>query len=208
MPLWLWLAGGAVLGYLLLSGPSSLGPESQNMGGVNAWTDEDWQTLWSWANKLGSTPQILGLLLFEESGMSPGAKNNYGCIGMNQFCPGTKEYWVKVSDADYLAMSPTDQMNSAIGPYWASKPASARQSARGMWWVSAWPASYVANADADAIVIPAGPSANANPIGQASGAPITAGDVDAYLARVANSTGWNTALQKIAANAPSGVDNA
>ena len=170
----------------------------------------------------GTTPQILGLILFEESGMDPGAKNTNGypndpskwCCGLNQFCKpgGTYDAWVNVDPETYLTWSMPRQLGP-IGNFWASKPASAMQSVRDLFWVNFMPATYKPNASPDTVVNdPAivGASYAAIVAQQNSDiaqgrSVITAGDIDSYLASKAASPGWQLALARIAANDPNGV---
>jgi hypothetical protein len=219
MPLWAWLALGA--GALLLFGSKGgrAYAASTSQGDVSQRTDADWQALWALAQSLGTTPQILGLLLFEESGMDPGAKNTNGhpdnpakwCVGLNQFCPGTYEYWVHVSPEEYLTWTMAQQLGP-IGRFWASKPSSAMQSARDLFWVNFLPATYVPNASPDTIIndpnvldahyaLVTVPSQNPG-LFPGGATTLTAGDLDNYLAGQAQAPGWQYALQRIAANAP------
>jgi hypothetical protein len=215
MPLWIWLAGAAVGAYLLLGSSSNSYPANTSQGSVSSRTPQDWQALWTWAQTLGTTPQILGLTLFEESGMDPGASNAYGCVGLNQFCSGpngtagTYEAYVNIPKSQYLQLSMAQQLQY-IGPFWQSKPASAMQSARGLFWVNFLPATYVANASPDTVVNDpnvlgasyAALVAQQNSSISQGKSTITAGDLDNYLQSYAESPGWQLALQQIAANAP------
>lgn len=221
MPLWGWALVVTGLGYLLLSGSGSRYMSSSSQGDVSSRSDADWQALWSLAGQLGTTPQTLGLLLYEESGMDPGAKNTQGypddeskwVVGLNQFAPGTYESWVNVDRSTYLTWTMAQQLGP-IGNFWASKPSSAMQSVRDLFWVNFLPASYVPNASPDTVVndptkmdahyalvtVPA-----ANPGLFAGKTTLTAGDIDNYLASVAASPGWQLALERIAANDPNAV---
>lgn len=219
MPLWGWFALAGI-GYLLLSGRSSSYLASTSQGDVRSRTPEDWQALWSTAQQLGTTPQVIGLVLFEESGMDPGARNTNGypndptkwCGGVNQFCPGTYEYWVNVPMTDYLTWSMAEQL-VPIGNFWAAKPHFT--TSRDLFWLNFLPASYVEGADPSTVVndpskmnahyatvtVPA-----SNPALFPNGKTVlTAGDIDDYLAAQAQAPGWQYALQQIAANAPSNV---
>jgi hypothetical protein len=178
-------------------------PANTSQGSVANRTPEDWQALWNWANKLGTTPEVIGITLFEESGMNPGAKNSIGCVGLNQFCPGTYEYWVKIPAEDYLTLSMAQQLDY-IGPFWQSKPS--WSTARDLFWLNFLPATYVPNADPSTILNDpnklgesyAEKVAAANP-GIAKGQTyITAQMIDDYLASFEQSPGWQLALQKIA----------
>jgi hypothetical protein len=224
-PLWVWIAGGVGAGVLVAdvawaapnsnSGGGGGGggsgvnyPMSTSQGGVANRTPEDWQALWTWATKLGTTPDVIGITLFEESGMDPGAKNSIGCVGLNQFCPGTYEYWVNIPANEYLILSMAQQLDY-IGAFWQSKPA--WSTARDLFWLNFVPATYVANADPSTILNDpnkigaslAASIASANP-GIAQGQQyITAGMIDDYLASFEQSPGWQLALQKIAQYDPS-----
>jgi hypothetical protein len=200
---------GATLFALLLSGGRRR-IASRSQGSVRARTDDDWQALWTWSQTLGTTPQILGLLLFEESGMDPGVANSMGCVGLNQFCPGTYESWVDLDADDYLDLSMKEQLDY-IGPYWQSKPDGAFDSTRDLFWLSLTPVTWVRHASSGTVVNDANilgaryatQVASANS-GIAQGrSTITAGDIDSYLDSVAQSPGWQYALQRIEANNPS-----
>jgi hypothetical protein len=220
MPLWLWAMGGVALLYFLAGSPNPY-KASTSQGDVRERTPEDWQALWTAADSLSTTPEVLGLILFEESGMDPGAKNTNGhpddpskwCVGLNQFCPGTFEHFYSGGQEDYLALSMAEQL-PYITKFWATKPSSAMQSVRDLFWVNFLPASYVPNASPDTIVndptkmdahyalvtVPA-----SNPALFPNGmTTLTAGDLDDYLADQALAPGWQYALQQIAQNAPSG----
>jgi hypothetical protein len=216
VPIWAWATLAAGVGWLFLSRSSSY-PASTSQGDVSSRTDADWQALWALAQRLGVTPQVLGLVLYEESGMDPGAKNTNGssdpnkwCVGLNQFCPGTYESWVSVDRPTYLTWSMAQQLGP-IGAFWASKPSFT--TARDLFWLNFLPASYVEGASPDTVVndptkmdahyaTVTVPAANTGLFQGRS--VLTAGDIDAYLASYASSPGWQLALQKIAENAPSG----
>jgi len=217
MPLWAWVSIAAGLGWLFLSGSGSSRAPSTSQGSVAARTDADWQALWQTANQLGADPRVLGLILYEESGMDPGAKNTNGssdpeqwCVGLNQFCPGTYGSWVDVDPLTYLSWSMPEQLGP-IGHFWASKPQAALQTVRDLFWQNflpaTWPgpgadSSHVVNDPAILGSSYAAQVAAANPA-IAQGRPtITAGDIDSYLASVAASPGWQLALEKIDANDP------
>jgi len=229
-PWWLW--GLGLVAGLLFSGDGAGGPSpapiSPTMGNVPNLSDAFWQRLWAVAQTLGTTPDVLGLLLYEESGILPTAHNSFGCVGINQFCPGTFEHVVTdKSAAEYLALAAEDQLDPYVLAYWKSKPAGAFDSTRDLFWLSLTPVSWVRNADATTVVNDAAVYARTvfggnlargqayaatvakdNPaIADASGV-ITAGYIDAYLARVASSAGWQLALQKIAQFDPSQEGNA
>jgi hypothetical protein len=179
-----------------------------SMGNVPNLSDQFWQDLWTVANDLGADPHVLGLLLFEESGIDPKAKNSIECVGINQFCDGTFEGFVDISKAAYLALSAEGQL-PYVKKYWAAGPSGSLATARDIFWRSLLPSTWKPNADASAVVNDpailgadfAKKVAAANPIGHDG--VITAGDIDAYLARVAGAPGWALAQQKIAQFDPS-----
>lgn len=204
MPLWLWLTIGAGVGYLLLGGGRSSRPGSTSQGSVSARTDADFQKLWAVANSLGADPRVLGLILFEESGMDPGAWNSFNCVGCNQFCPGTYEGYVNVPREEYVTWSMAQQLDP-VGHYWADKPAGGLDTARDLFWLSLWPKTWQRNAPRSAIVVDVPGVVRANQNVAPGSSVITAGDVDDYLATYNDSPGWQLALQRIAATNPSGV---
>lgn len=208
---WKSLLIGAAAGSILFFGEERhMRPASHGQGGVAKRTVADWQALWRWASELDTTPYVLGLLLFEESGMDPGIANSIGCVGLNQFCPGTYEYWVKDRTPDeYLQLSMADQLDY-IGPFWQSKPKKAVLTTRDLFWINFLPATWVPNATRATIVNDptklgakyALQVAQGNSV-IAQGRPnITAGDIDDYLAGVAQASGWKLAQTLIAQNDP------
>jgi len=219
MPYWGW---GLIAGILIAAfkveramadegdhgGGSGGGGASMSMGNVPNLSDKFWQDLWAVANDLGADPHVLGLLLFEESGIDPKAKNSIGCVGINQFCDGTFEGFVNISKAAYLAL-PAEGQLPYVKKYWAAGPSGSLATARDIFWRSLLPATWKPNADASAVVNDpailgadyAAKVAKANPIGH--NGVITAGDIDAYLARVAQAPGWALAQDKLAQFDPS-----
>jgi hypothetical protein len=218
-----WWAVGIVIGGVLAawsasrrtreisSGGGGGGIMSGSLGNVPNLSDAFWQTLWNVANDLDADPKVLGLLLFEESGINPAAKNSIGCVGINQFCDGTFGGFVDISKDAYLALSAEAQLDPYVKKYWAAGPSGSLATPRDNFWRSLLPATWKADADPSAVVNdPAVLGASyaakvsaANPLGQ-TGDVITAGDIDRYLARVASSAGWQLALQKIDAFDPNG----
>jgi len=197
---WLWLA--AEVGALLLidagASPSG-GSVSSSKGNVANLPDSFWVALWGVASSLGASPYVLGLLLYEESGINPAAQNaqdlSVACVGINQFCPGTYEYFVSMPAAQYLALSAEEQL-PYVAKYWASKPRAGLATTRDLFWLSLTPVTWVANASPDTVVndpakLGAAFAANVarwNP-SVAVGGVITAGQIDAYLARRAAEPG-------------------
>jgi hypothetical protein len=182
---------------------------SHSQGSVSSRTPEDWRALWSWAEELGTTPYVLGLLLFEESGMDPGIANSIGCVGLNQFCPGTFEYWVKDQTPDeYLQLSMAEQLDY-IGAFWKSKPSKAMLTTRDLFWINFLPATWNPNATRATVVNDpaklgakyALQVAQGNPAIAQGRSVILAGDIDDYLAGVEKAPGWQLAKSRIDANA-------
>jgi hypothetical protein len=182
---------------------------SSALGNVQALPASFWVALWNIAGELGTTPQVLGLILFEESGMDPSIINAEGCVGLNQFCPGTFGGYVPMSVQQYAAL-PAEQQLPYIQKYWADRPSGSLDNVRDLFWVSFLPATWKANASPSTVVNDpsilgasyAATVARQNP-GIAQGrATITAGDIDAYLAGVAQAPGWVLALQMLAENDP------
>lgn len=221
MPFWGW---GLIVGILAAAwrveraivheddsgggGSGGGGGGMTSMGNVPNLSDRFWQDLWTVASDLGADPHVLGLLLFEESGIDPKEKNSIGCVGINQFCDGTFEGFVDVSKTDYLALSAEGQL-PYVKKYWAAGPSGSLATPRDIFWRSLLPATWKPNAPTSAVVNDpdilgadyARKVAAANPIGH--GGVITAGDIDAYLARVATAPGWALAEEKIAQFDPS-----
>jgi hypothetical protein len=242
MPLWVWgiLLGGGVaavaasrrardfpLGLGGGGGDSGGGtPEGGGggMGSVASLSDEFWQTLWSVANDLGADPKVLGLLLWEESGITAHIKNSIGCAGINQFCPGwtngapdyskgTYAGFVGIPIDQYLALAAEGQLDPYVKKYWKAGPDGSLATPRDIFWRSLLPATWKADADPSTVVNDpavlgasyAAQVAKQNLIGwQATSGVITAGDIDRYLAHKALDAGWQLALTKIAQFDPSG----
>jgi hypothetical protein len=214
LPAWVWIALELGVTALLLGNGATAPGGNSSMGNVHNLPDSFWEALWGVANRLGASPYVLGLLLYEESGINPTAQNNpdlqKACVGINQFCPGTYELFVSMSPADYLALSAEQQL-PFVAKYWASKPAGAFASTRDLFWLSLTPVTWIPNASPDAVVNDpaklgasyAATVAQQNP-SIAQGGVITAGQIDAYLASVAGSPGWQYAMDRIAQNAPDG----
>lgn len=203
MPLWLWLSLAGGIGWLFFSGGSSSRPGSTSQGSVADRTAADFQALWDVANRLNADPKVLGLILFEESGMDPGAWNRFNCAGINQFCPGTYESYVSVPVAEYVTWSMAEQL-VPVGQYWASKPDGGLDTARDLFWLSFWPKTWRKNASRDTVVVSDPSVVAANPAIAPGKSVITAGDIDDYLDSVRQSPGWQLALSRIDANDPSG----
>jgi hypothetical protein len=218
LPAWVWVAVELAATAYLLSGPSGPSNGGSNMNAIDSvrnLPDSFFVALWSVADRLGTTPYILGLLLYEESiGINPKAQNSpdlsVACVGINQFCPGTYELFVSMPPADYLQLSAEEQL-PYVAKYWASKPSAGLQSTRDLFWLSLTPVTWIPNASPDTVVNDpaklgasyAAKVAKWNPA-IATGDVITAGHIDAYLAGVAASPGWQLAMDRIAANAPTG----
>lgn len=180
-------------------GTSDGGGPMSTQGNVANLSDAFWQKLWEVANDLGADPRTLGLLLFEESGINPAAKNSIGCVGINQFCPGTFSGFVDVSVEDYLALSAEEQLDPYVKKYWAAGPSGSLATPRDIFWRSLWPATWKPNAPASAVVLSGAPG-KANTLGGRVTGPdwvMTAAMIDDYLADVAGASGWQLALQKI-----------
>lgn len=214
LPAWVWVAAELGVFLLLSDGPAAPGGVSSAMNNVPNLPDSFWVALWGVATRLGADPRVLGLLLYEESGIDPRAQNSQNlavaCVGINQFCPGTYEYFVPMAPSAYLALSAEEQL-PFVAKYWASKPAAGLASTRDLFWLSLTPVTWVENATPETVVNDpvklgaalAADVAKWNP-SVAIGGVITAGSIDAYLARKAQEPGWLLALDKIAASDPSG----
>jgi hypothetical protein len=211
MPLWLQIALGLGAAWVFSGSASSPNvPSSSAMGNVQNLPASFWSALWAVASRLGASPYVLGLVLYEESGINPAEKNSIGCVGINQFCPGTYEYFVDMPPAQYLELSAEEQL-TYVAKYWASKPRAGLASVRDVFWLSLTPVTWVPNADPSTVVNDpaklgasyAAAVAVANP-GIAVNGVITAGSIDAYLARFEASAGWQYAKAQLDAADPSG----
>jgi hypothetical protein len=191
-------------------------------GNVRNLSPAFWQTLWSVATELGASPHVLGLILYEESGIDPTAKNADGCVGICQFCGTTYTTFVKLPKDQYLALAAEKQLDPYVLAYWRTAPAAALATARDLFWHSLTPVSWVPNASPSTVVNDpakyaktfggdlakgtayAATVAKENPAVASDGI-ITAGQIDAYLSSVAGSPGWQLALDYLAQYAPGGA---
>jgi hypothetical protein len=84
----------------------------------------DWpafgDALWTVSDELGIRPEWQLPVLGIESGgtLDPRAVNANGCVGLNQFCPGTLEQYVTVPAAEYRDWPASVQLAGPILEYW------------------------------------------------------------------------------------------
>jgi len=76
------------------------------------------QALWKVSDELGIRPEWQLPVLSLESGFNPSIVNPYGCVGLNQFCPGTFEHYVPVSVGEYRQWPASEQLAGPILAYW------------------------------------------------------------------------------------------
>jgi hypothetical protein len=78
---------------------------------------------WKVGLALGLTPEDAGYgvakILYSESGISPSVKNSIGCVGINQFCPGSQPAGITV--AAYAQLPASTQLLQYVWPFWANK---------------------------------------------------------------------------------------
>lgn len=123
------------------------------------------------ARALGlASPVDVAAVLFAESGIKSIATNTWTstddagvvtthhCYGINQFCDtGTYQATVDLAPADYLTLPPSAQLRDYVLPFWLRRLASIGQpiaTARDLYWINAYPATYRPGAGDDAVVIP------------------------------------------------------
>jgi hypothetical protein len=84
----------------------------------------DWpafgDALWKVSDQLGIRPEWQLPVLALESGFNPAILNSGGCVGLNQFCPGTYELYVNVPVNEYQTWSASQQLSGPIFAYWKS----------------------------------------------------------------------------------------
>lgn len=200
-----------VAGAVVTGGGAALAPMSPAMGNVHNLSDAFWTAIWEVAGRLHADASVLCFILYEESGINPAAQNSIGCVGINQFCPGTYEGFVSIPKDQYLALAAEDQLVPYVEKYWAAGPAGSLAMARDIFWRSLLPATWKPNADPSTVVNDpailgasyAAKVAAANPIGQTDPSVITAGDIDRYLSKIMNSDGWAYCQGKLAQFDPS-----
>ena len=84
----------------------------------------DWpafgNALWAVSDQLGIRPEWqLPVLSMETGGtFRPSIMNPDGCVGLNQFCPGTYEHYVNVPVSTYQTWLPSQQLAGPILNYW------------------------------------------------------------------------------------------
>jgi hypothetical protein len=74
--------------------------------------------LWTVSDALGIRPEWQLPVLSIESGLDPATVNAGGCVGLNQFCPGTFEQYVAAPAAEYRAWPASAQLAGPILAYW------------------------------------------------------------------------------------------
>jgi hypothetical protein len=82
----------------------------------------DWpafgDALWSVSDQLGIRPEWQLPVLYLESGFNPAALNAGGCVGLNQFCPGTYGGYVNVPVDQYRSWAASKQLAGPVLAYW------------------------------------------------------------------------------------------
>lgn len=74
--------------------------------------------LWAISDQLGIRPEWQLPVLSMESGFDPSIVNADGCVGLNQFCPGTYEHYVSVPVSAYRTWPASAQLGGPISAYW------------------------------------------------------------------------------------------
>lgn len=74
--------------------------------------------LWAVSDQLGIRPEWQLPVLFLESGFDPSILNAGGCVGLNQFCPGTYGGYVSVPVDQYRTWAASQQLGGPILNYW------------------------------------------------------------------------------------------
>jgi hypothetical protein len=78
----------------------------------------DGAALWAVSDATGIRPEWQLPVLFLESGFDPSMLNRIGCVGLNQFCPGTFENYVPVSVEEYRKWPASMQLAGPILNFW------------------------------------------------------------------------------------------
>jgi len=82
----------------------------------------DWpafgDALWKVSDQLGIRPEWQLPVLALESGFNPAILNSGGCVGLNQFCPGTYEKYVYVPVSEYRTWSASQQLSGPVFKFW------------------------------------------------------------------------------------------
>jgi hypothetical protein len=146
-------------------------------------SDDDLRALAEAGATLGASPFDLLQIFFTESGFDPKALNSMGCVGVNQFCPGTFGKAVPgLSQTGYRNLSAGDQLRRYVVPFLSQKPPSAMRSARDLYWVNWRPATFLAGApDSHVIFAPASGDLGLD-AGLGHGKPfVTAGDLRQFV---------------------------
>lgn len=82
----------------------------------------DWPTfgeaLWRVNDQLGIRPEWQLPVLHLESNFNPSVVNPYGCVGINQFCPGTYASYVRVPVEQYRTWPASAQLAGPVFAFW------------------------------------------------------------------------------------------
>lgn len=217
MPKWDWngvllgaVVAGAGLALLAKRAPSGASvpppfPPGHGTKGASL-PSSFWLALWASAKALGADPADMAKIMWAESGINPVADHD-GCVGINQFCPGTFEHFVPMSREQYKKL-PAEKQLPFVTQFWKTKPAAARQSARDLYWVNFVPATYKPNMP-DSFDVLTGLSAAdraniilQNPHFSDDGATIPAGNLSRFLEKNAKSEEFQHILSLIDEHAP------
>lgn len=82
----------------------------------------DWpafgDALWRVSDATGIRPEWQLPVLYLESGFDPSVVNTIGCVGLNQFCPGSYGQYVSVPVDEYRAWPASQQLAGPVLAYW------------------------------------------------------------------------------------------
>ena len=162
------------------------------MVAVSGIDSEFYPAAWKVGLALGLSPERAGYdvakLLFSESSITPSAQNSIGCVGINQFCPGSQP--AGISPAAYKNLPASQQLLSYVWPFWATRVGQhgGIDRIRDLYWLNYYPATYKRGSPDNAIV---NPRVGAGDAVLARGKTyVTAADLDAFIASRCHGTRW------------------
>lgn len=147
---------------------------------------------WKVGLALGLPPTTAGFdiskILYSESSITPSSMNSIGCVGINQFCPGSLPSGITA--AAYQQLTASQQLLGYVWPFWAArvKAKGGIDRMRDLYWLNWLPATYYRGAGDSAIVVPnVGALDRAVSQGKTYA---TASNLDAWVASRCHGTRW------------------
>ena len=169
------------------------------------------------ASTIGASPYDVCKILLSESGLNPAARNPSGfdagtfAAGINQLAPGYNgnpgnwSYFAPMTGEEYCALSAEEQLPYVFAYFRAVMRAAGLSavSGRDLYWLNYLPATYVAGASDDHVIVPSSSPYYKYNTGLDHGGKgaITAGDMQIAIDNAANASPMWPALQQAIADA-------